>query len=355
MAITQKDIAEKAQVSRSLVARVLNGDATIQVSHGKRQLILRTAHDLGYRPNLVARNLRRGKTHAVVAICQSDKNETAGPFMQGVLEALAIELAHEGYELKVRFFEDTSHTIAAIGEMASASECDAFALWLSENCGEEAGSTVQKRGMPFVISGHYDEQHPDWHQVDYDHALMMHAAVQHLSDAGRTRIAYLGFDTDEKFASRLLAGYKAAVEEIVGTAASEDWVYRVSLDYHETEEIVNRWLDLPLCDQPTGIVVGAGTDAWVGIEVALAARGRRIGPDADDVSVVGQHPGRQPLLYGEAVAFDSIDLGRLASLAARDLLRQLHGESHEECIIRVMPSLVTLPTLRLPSLVPRLL
>ncbi len=349
MAITQKDVAEKAQVSRSLVARVLNGDATIQVSHGKRQLILRTAHDLGYRPNLVARNLRRGKTHAVVAICQSDKGEAAGPFMQGVLEALAIELAHEGYELKVRFFENTSRIVAAIGEMASASECDAFALWLSDDCGEEAGSAVQTRGMPFVISGHYDQHHPDWHQVDYDHALMMRSAVQHLADAGRTRIAYFGFDTDQKFAQRLLAGYKAAMREILGTPSSQEWVYRVSLDYHETEEIVSRWLDLPPHDQPTGVVVGAGTDAWVGIEVALAARGRRIGRD---VSVVGQHPGRQPLLYGEAVAFDSIDLGRLASLAAQDLMRQLRGESHDECIIRVVPSLIPVPSLRLPSPVP---
>ena len=283
-----------------------------------------------------------------MAVCQCDESEVAGPFLHGVLEALAIELAQEGYELKVRFFQNTSCIVEAIGEMASASECDAFALWLSEDCGEEAGKVVDKRGMPFVISGHYEQTHPDWHQVDFDHALMMRAAVQHLVDAGRTRIAYLGFDADENFANRLLAGYEAAIQEITGTSASEEWIYRVSVDYHDAEGIVRQWLSLPLSDQPTGVVIGAGTDAWLGIEIALAAAGRRIGPDARDISVVGQHPGRQPLLYGEAVTFDSIDQGRLASLSAKDLMRQLRGESQGACITRVVPALVPLPTLRLP-------
>ena len=63
MPVTQKDIARHAGVSRSTVVQVLNG-----IGHQKPETlekVLRTARELGYRPNSLARALATGKTQTI--------------------------------------------------------------------------------------------------------------------------------------------------------------------------------------------------------------------------------------------------------------------------------------------------
>lgn len=346
MSVTQKDIAERAQVSRSLVGRVLNGDDSIRVSSSKRQHILNTAREAGYQPNLIARNLRRGKSHAVVVICEYDENGPNNDPANSVLETLAADLAQVGYELKVRAFQNISDIMAGVEETASTSACDAFVVWLGNEHGELPGIAIEKRGLPFVILGHYDDTHPDWCQVDFDHALMMHQAVQSLVSMGHTRLAYIGFDNDYNYAHRLRSGFLAAALEMTGSHVPEQWISRVNNDHTVTEAIVEQWLEMPPDQQPTGVVIGAGLSAWIGIEVALARRGRRIG--AGDLAVVGQRPGAHPLLYGQAQAFDNIDMSLLAKAAAEVLKQQISGQDHSEKKTRLLPALMPVNSLCLP-------
>lgn len=348
MPVTQKDIAEKAQVSRSLVGRVLSGDTSIRVSHSKRQHILNTAREAGYQPHLIARNLRQGKSHAVVAVCQYDASGRIEDHTHGVLETLAAGVAQASYELKVRAYRSVADTVAGIDEIASTSACDALVLWLNNEHGEVPGIAAQKRGLPFVILGHYEVTHPDWYQVDYDHKAMMHQAVKSLVDARHTRLAYLGFDADYNYMRRLQSGFQAAALGLTGSPVPEPWIGRVDNDHAVTEAIVDEWLDLPRDQQPTGVVIGAGVSAWLGIELALARRGRRIGFGTDEMAVVGQRPATHALLYGQGQAFDNIDMARLASAAADVVKRQVLGEGGYEKITRLIPALTPVNSLCLP-------
>jgi LacI family transcriptional regulator len=67
MAVTIDEIAERAGVSASTVARVLRGDVkgVQERSARKAREILRISEELGYRPNWRARALSRGKTHTI--------------------------------------------------------------------------------------------------------------------------------------------------------------------------------------------------------------------------------------------------------------------------------------------------
>ena len=348
MSVTQKDIAEKAQVSRSLVGRVLSGDASIRVSHSKREHILNTAREAGYQPNLIARNLRRGKSCAVVVVCQYDASGRVEDHMHGVPEVLAAGVAEAGYELKVRAYRSVPDIVAGINEIASTSACDALVLWLYNEHGEVPGIAVQKRGLPFVILGHYEDTHPDWFQVDYDHKAMMRHAVKFLVDARHTRLAYLGFDVGSNYMERLRCGFQAAALDLTGSAVPESWFGLVNNDHAVTEAIVDEWLNLPRDQQPTGVVIGAGVGAWLGIELALARRGRRIGLGADELAVVGLREAEHALLYGQGQAFDNIQMARLASAAADVIKRQVLGEGGNEKILRLIPALTPVESLSLP-------
>ena len=56
--VTMKEVAEAAGVSIATVSRVLNGKDRGRIKPEIAREIKRIAKDLGYRPNLVARNLK---------------------------------------------------------------------------------------------------------------------------------------------------------------------------------------------------------------------------------------------------------------------------------------------------------
>ena len=65
MAVTLKDIAEKAGVSNQVVSAVLNSKTNCRVSKEKRQKILELARRLNYQPNGLASGLRNGKSRII--------------------------------------------------------------------------------------------------------------------------------------------------------------------------------------------------------------------------------------------------------------------------------------------------
>lgn len=63
MAITIKEVAKRAGVSVKTVSRALNNET--EISKSTRAHVLEVAREMGYRPNLLARSLVTGRTHAV--------------------------------------------------------------------------------------------------------------------------------------------------------------------------------------------------------------------------------------------------------------------------------------------------
>ena len=69
MSITTNDIAKICQVSRTTVLRALNNQG--RISEETKERILKTAKELGYRPDLLARGLVKGRTMylSLIHIC----------------------------------------------------------------------------------------------------------------------------------------------------------------------------------------------------------------------------------------------------------------------------------------------
>lgn len=67
MRTTLKDIAKMAGVSRPAVSMVINDPETTHLSEEKKQLVLRLAEEMGYRPNYAARQLR-GKSMKLIGL-----------------------------------------------------------------------------------------------------------------------------------------------------------------------------------------------------------------------------------------------------------------------------------------------
>lgn len=68
------DVATAADVTKSIVSRVLNGDPTVAVRPETRQRIIEVARELGYEPHAGARALARSRTMALALIAPSIDN-----------------------------------------------------------------------------------------------------------------------------------------------------------------------------------------------------------------------------------------------------------------------------------------
>lgn len=81
MAANIKEVAKLAGVSPATVSRVLSGNS---VSEDLRQRVLEAVHKSGYRPNLAARRLRKGRSDTIGLIVADIRN----PFFTAVARAI---------------------------------------------------------------------------------------------------------------------------------------------------------------------------------------------------------------------------------------------------------------------------
>lgn len=84
------DVARRARTSTTAVSMVLNGVDAGNVAPGTRERILTAARELDYRPNVVARSLRRQRTQVVGLVTDSIASSAfAGRIVAGAVDAAA--------------------------------------------------------------------------------------------------------------------------------------------------------------------------------------------------------------------------------------------------------------------------
>lgn len=222
MSATQKQIAEKLQVSRSLVARALGGH--VEVAEKTRHRIEAAAREMGYdrddnhaARSLVARRYGQRAKSSITAVT-FPPSEAASPrylpFFVPFLEGVELEAAVLGME-----------------------------ICLCPLRGDEVPRLIRSRGADGVIALGYSRIHVDAIRalnvpqvlfqsrrdelcsVRNDDRDGAYQVTRHLLELGHRRIAFLGtaFEQGVKAAGWRLAGYQDALCE-AGIALREEWI-----------------------------------------------------------------------------------------------------------------------------------
>ncbi|MER7722739.1 LacI family DNA-binding transcriptional regulator [Streptomyces sp. NPDC096323] len=199
-----KDVAARAGVSVRTVSNVVSGSAP--VADATRVRVQAVLDELGYRPNLAARNLRAGRTGLIgLAI-----PELYSPYF-GELASLLVAAAQQRSwtvvidqtfgdpEAERRFFEGTG------GRLVDGLIISPWALGPEE-------LRADARNMPVVLLG---ERHPQGlaDRVAVDNVLAAEEATTHLLQGGRRRIAAIGVQPHlrNETARQRLEGYHRAL------------------------------------------------------------------------------------------------------------------------------------------------
>lgn len=216
MAVTMRDVAASAGVSIKTVSNVINDYPFIKPA--TRARVLQAIEDLGYRPNLSARNLSRGRTGLIaLALPEID----APYFAEMARLVIRAAEAHSWTVLIEQTDGRRSRELMALQgvrtHLVDGVILSPLALGPSD-LPEELGE-----GPVVLLGERVSDVRLD--HVAIDNVAAAREAVGHLAATGRRRIAAIGAQDHEsaKTAHQRLAGYRQALER-AGLAYTTDLV-----------------------------------------------------------------------------------------------------------------------------------
>lgn len=183
--VTMTDIATKAGVSRTAVSHVL-GDRqqeNIRIPDGTRQRILDVAHDLGYRPNELARAVASGRSRMIGYLVEEPRYE---PYWNTIVGALG-EAEELGFTMKV-----LSVTRATLAErVRQCIELRLGGLIVRINNDKDLIFEEASRAKVPVVTVDESVSQPFGSRVAADDAPGCHGVIDHLMQLGHKRIGFI--------------------------------------------------------------------------------------------------------------------------------------------------------------------
>lgn len=259
--LSMRDVAERAGVSPATVSRVLNGASTVQTEYVDR--VTAAIAELGYRPNRLARNLRR-QTAEMIGIVVSD---IENPHFTEMVRAVEDAAYRRGYRLLLCNTDEQPAKQRAYLEMLAGERALGVILVPSNPAGDEIRWLLDLN-IPVVAFDRTVED-PRADSVVSDGERATRTATEHLLAAGHRRIAMLGGSHGVETADLRRAGYESAMQAAGLEPCEADGGLRIQGGRQATRELLERNGEI------TAMVVGNNLMA-IGALKALADAGRRV-------------------------------------------------------------------------------
>ena len=200
-----RDVARVAGVSQTTVSFVINDVPEVHIPQATRDRVLAAVRHLGYRPNAIARGLRRDATDTIGFVSDDVGTPSSGRMIQGAQDAA---------------WERGKLLLLAGTAGDPAVEARALAMLVDRRVDGIVYATMHRRviepgrplrELPAVLldAEAADASLPSVVPDDESAAV---AATSVMLDSGRRRIAFLNRSDPTPAASRRLAGYRRALE-----------------------------------------------------------------------------------------------------------------------------------------------
>ncbi|MDQ0712213.1 LacI family repressor for deo operon, udp, cdd, tsx, nupC, and nupG [Streptomyces luteogriseus] len=207
---TSRDVAQAAGVSQAAVSLVLGDKWRGRVSEATAERVRQAARDLGYRPNLAARNLRLGRTRTVLLVVPALTTE----FFAGVYTGAARVAAEHGFG--VVLYPSPEGIGPARDPFASAQA--ALDGVIASSMAADALTAIRGEALPLVMLDSDPAGSLGAATVNLDIADGVRQAAEHLLTLGHRRFLHLAADVPSwtfEVRSRELA---ARLAEVPGTS-----------------------------------------------------------------------------------------------------------------------------------------
>lgn len=299
--ISIKQIAIKCGVSVSTVSKALNDRK--DVSKKTKEKIIKTADEMGYTANFLARSLRTKKTYNIGIILNNTSKSFSHSFFASVLESIQKEAEKHGYDITFINSEIGGKKISYL-KHCEYRNLDGVVIIFADFESEEILELVNS-DIPVVTIDYIFDNCPS---VCSNNTSGMFDLVDYAVRMGHTKIAYIHGENTKVAGDRLASFYSAMYSH--GLNIKKEYLKKSALRNAALTEKRTKEL-LRLSDPPTCIIF---PDDYASISAI-----RTIQKESIDVSYMG---------------YDGIDIAKDINLTTYEQNRTKLGELAVARLIR---------------------
>jgi DNA-binding LacI/PurR family transcriptional regulator len=319
---TIQDVARAAGVAASTVSRYLNGQ--LRVSPATEARVLEAVRELGYLPNVQARNLARRRSGVIGFVVPELRNPYFGEIADFVVEAV------ERHGLLVLLCSTRSQEArqSAYIDLLATGAIDGM-LYLGSFRSNERLAAAIRGGLPVVVVDEPIAGLPPVHTVIMDDYAGGYQATSYLVALGHRRIAFVSGPSELGSVQERYRGYSDALRK-----GGLDPDQQIRLSGHFTEQFGMSALPhlLAAAEPPTAAFVPSDYIA-LGVLSAAEANGIRV---PQDLSIVGFDDIRFSQYVRPRLTTIRSPLDRLAETGV-DLLFERLGDQDRPARTEVLP------------------
>lgn len=198
---TIKDVAKAAGCSTATVSRALA--APEKVSDATRERVNQAIAQVGYAPNIAARNLRRAESKTIVALLPDISN----PFFSEIISGME-DVAHQaGYQLLIGDCEHDPARAESYFRLLSTNQADGIVLLTSEIPKALIKRADGQADFPLVMACEFFSD-IDLPVIAIDNHQASCQAIDYLVSLGHQRIATLSGPANNPICRERLRGYQ---------------------------------------------------------------------------------------------------------------------------------------------------
>lgn len=330
--VTLKAVAKHVGLSPATVSLVLNrspvADSIPKETHER---VFAAARELDYRPNYLARSLRRRRSHSIGVLVPEINDAYASSVMGGIED----QLQHSGYFYLVASHKASKRRLDDNMRNLQDRSVEGFLLLATPIDFAPPVPTVS-------ISGHSVRPGVTNVIIDHDHAAEM--ALRHLLELGHERIAFFkgqpkSADTEDRWraiqSSAGELGFEIRPELTLQLAA--DWVgepHGAEEGYREGFEFGKRLLSR---GEPFTTLFAFNDVSAIGAMRAFLDAGLRV---PEDVSVVGFDDIQSAAFMNPSLTTVRQPLEQMGRIASKLLLEKVEDPSRSQPTVTVETELV---------------
>ncbi|TDV58215.1 LacI family transcriptional regulator [Pseudomonas graminis] len=202
-----KDVARVAGVSRATAARCFASPEVVRPT--TRDQVFAAARELGFRPNLLGRQLRLQTTQLIGVVVPSLLNPVFAEQFQAMERAARLR----GYNLLLATTDYSAERESAVVEELLRQRVDGLVLTVTDAHSNRVLKSLSTEDTPFVLAYHQPGS-TEYSAVSVDNRAGMALATRYLLDAGHRRIGMVAGPTLQSDRARQrYAGYCDAMGE----------------------------------------------------------------------------------------------------------------------------------------------
>ena len=275
MAVTLKDIAKKVNLSTSTVSIVLN-DRPSRIPEETKELIRKTAREMNYIPDMIARSLVGSRGSVLGVIVPNERN----PFYAGIVYAIAVVAEANGWQvISLESYEDPKREAEELKMLISLRVSAIIMIPCvvdGENEFAKTDALLSSADIPFIYGNAPLDIRLNHPNVSIDYRLCTKLAMEHLLKKGHRKISILA---GNYLCNRM---YQRGIDEALQEYGSGEEEIRIYSFDHEPI-MASDSVDQILKSGHSAVICMSDEYAFV-LYAAIRRLGRKI---PEDIAVVG--------------------------------------------------------------------